>query len=518
MSCTSTPPRLIYPTPRYSRWGSEMLLLPSYTTLGVSVELNADLAALFENLWRSFTRETGKLKISAQPEIVGHTFILTDDTRRVPAIPELPAGASYALTVDAAGVAAVAADATGMRHAWMTLLQLLQPRCLEEGAEQFSVPHVTIHDAPAMAFRGLHLCVFPETSLLLIEKVLKLAGLMKYSHVVLEFWGTLQLDALPELAWPGAMTQADAKRYIDLARQFGLEVVPMFNAWGHAAQSRCRFGRHAVLDQNPRLAPLFEPDGWTWCLSNPATRRLLKEVIHELAEFAGPGAYFHLGCDEAYSHATCDRCRSQPSSQLYANHINDLAEEVAGLGRRSIIWGDALLDAAAWKPPITATSHHHQQTHLALDELSRQIVIADWQYDLTEGEAPTVAYFVQAGFDVLACPWYKRENIRTLADAVRAQHAMGMLVTTWDALREMMVDLCYAAGAAWVASPAALDQTPYSMLRTAASHYTRLLQPAYGQYAQAGWSRYEIPPWQGPADPDGLLPCASYQCDIGKSS
>ena len=75
----------------------------------------------------------------------------------------------------------------------------------------------------------------------------------------------------------------------------------MFNHLGHASASRSSYGRHVVLDQNPRLATLFEPDGWTWCLSNPETLELLRAIRSELIELFGEGGFFHIGCDEAYS-------------------------------------------------------------------------------------------------------------------------------------------------------------------------------------------------------------------------
>ena len=88
-----------------------------------------------------------------------------------------------------------------------------------------------------------------------------------------------------------------------------MEPVPMINHFGHAPQSRSCMGRHTILNAEPRLSLLFEPDGWTWCLSNPDTYRLLADMRAELCGLFGDGKYFHLGFDEAYSFATCPKCR-----------------------------------------------------------------------------------------------------------------------------------------------------------------------------------------------------------------
>ena len=78
--------------------------------------------------------------------------------------------------------------------------------------------------------------------------------------------------------------EQDTMTLIELANDFGMEVVPMTNHLGHASQARGGMGKHAVLDQNPRLATLFEPDGWTWCLSNPRVHTLLRRFREELIE------------------------------------------------------------------------------------------------------------------------------------------------------------------------------------------------------------------------------------------
>ncbi len=494
MSRTAIPPRLIYPPPRDAQWGDGVLRMGSQASLHVAAGVDADLVSLCQRLWHAFTRETGSLQVVRHDDWAGHRFVLVGEGApgEGPASPGQ--GDGYSLTVDDRAAAAAAHDDTGLRHAWLTLMQMLHVASLEPGGECFDITHARIRDGAALAFRGIHLCVFPETSMLLLEKALRLIGMLKFTHVVLEFWGTLKLDALPELAWPGAMDKATARRLIDIAREMGVEPIPMFNSWGHASQSRVAFGRHVVLDQNPRLAPLFEPDGWTWCLANPDTRKLLDEVVRELAAFAGPGGYFHLGCDEAYSHATCDRCRAAGSpAGLLAEHLNRLAETVASLDRRPIIWGDALLDATRWRHPIEATSRADQQTHLALPELSRSFVIADWQYWLKEGDVPSVAYFADAGFDVLACPWDNRDNVRTLAHATRAHRAAGMLVTTWDRLPTQLRELVYAASGAWCEDPGVLEGPAFSPIRfTSTATLLRLLTPVRGRYAQAGWLRHEV--------------------------
>ncbi len=304
----------------------------------------------------------------------------------------------------------------------------------------------------------------------------------------------LRLETLPELSWSEAWSKADAGRLVRIARSMGLEVIPMFNCWGHASACRIKHGRHVVLDQNPRLAPLFEPDGWTWCLTNSRAQALLRSVLDELIELAGPGQFCHLGCDEAYSHATCDRCRRTDRVQLFADHVNQLAEHLEQRGRRAIMWGDALLERGQWPAGFAANGTPSLPTHEALGRLSRKIVIADWHYDVTKGDVPTLAYFRQQGFEPLACPWNSPGNIRTLAAAAAANHC-GLLMTTWHHLVQSIPTLAYTAACAWSQDQAALglQQMDWSLVRAATASQLRKLVPAEGQFSRAGWNPFELP-------------------------
>jgi hypothetical protein len=459
---TVAPPRTIHPYPNRIAWGDGAWSFQRRVKLAVGADTDPGVVALMQETWRQFTLGGVELDVTRERTLRTGQFALADAHP-----PDTQPQDTYALVANADGVAASAVDTAAMRHAWFTLLQLLQAgderRC--------TVPHVEIHDWPSLKFRGLHLCIFHETTPLMIEKAIRLAALYKFTHVVLEFWGMLRLDALKELAWPEAWTKAEAGKLVGIARGLGLEVIPMFNSWGHAAACRIKYGRHVVLDQNPQLAPLFEPDGWTWCLSNPRVQALLRSVCDELLEFAGPGQFFHIGCDEAYSHATCDRCRQTDRVKLFVDHVNGLADHLAQHGRRAIMWGDALLG-----------------------EVSHKIVIADWQYDVTKGDVPTLAHFRERGYETLACPWNSLANIQTLARAAAANHS-GLLMTTWHHLAQSIPTLAWTATCAWTESQAALGmkQCDWSRMRATTASHLRNLVPAGGRYERAGWNPFEQP-------------------------
>ena len=370
------------------------------------------------------------------------------------------------------------------------MVQMIVPENLGAGTEAFFIAETEIHDAPAMAFRSVHLCIFPDSAFSTIEKAIHMAGFLKFTHVVLEFWGTYPYECLPNLAWRDhAFTKAQVASLVDAAHSWGMEVIPMINHFGHASSSRVAMGRHVLLNNDLRHSLLFEPDGWTWCLSNPDTKKLLSAMREELYDLCGDGGYFHLGFDEAYSFATCPKCRRRVPHELLAEYINELTEDICSHGRRPIIWHDELLDIrdfadCALKPVANAQNH---DTAPALDLLDRRVIIADWEYHYKNEQNVSTQYFLDRGFDTLVCPWDDKENIRSLAADAKRLGAMGVMLTTWHHLPGFMPRFPYAANCLWreEASPAdgALTETA-SILRR--------VYDTEGDYEASGWNKNEV--------------------------
>lgn len=78
--------------------------------------------------------------------------------------------------------------------------------------------------------------------------------------------------------------------------------------------------------------------------------------------------------------------------------------------------------------------------------LDRRIIIADWQYGITEPSCPTAAYFMEEGFDTLLCPWDNYSNMSALSVAAQSLSAMGVMATTWDHLPEFIPKIPYMGG------------------------------------------------------------------------
>ncbi|MGI6742355.1 MAG: family 20 glycosylhydrolase [Eubacteriales bacterium] len=397
----------------------------------------------------------------------------------------------YAVKSDRYGVTLKAWEANDFINGFKTLIQLICPINLTEGEESLYIESTEIHDSPSLAFRGIHFCIFPDSKLSTIEKAIRLAGLMKLTHVVFEFWGTYKYDCLKSLSWERySYGFNEIKPLINLARSFGMEVIPMLNHLGHATASRVSCGRHAALNSDLRLARIFEPDGWTFCISNPDTRKLLSAIRDELYELCGEGKYIHLGLDEAYSFATCPECRKHEPSKLLAEYLNYLSDDCLSHGRRPIIWHDELIsrnDFPAPKEGYLVANGQNRGTYKAIKSLDRRIIIADWQYGYLNETNPTSEYFKKAGFDVIACPFDDNRNIKALSVSAKKLDLFGVMLTTWHHLPDYLPKLPAAASMLWENENCRFDQN-----WTETASLLRMVYDAAGDYIKAGWSIKEV--------------------------
>ena len=375
-------------------------------------------------------------------------------------------------------------DEKGFIHAFVTFLQLIR---FEGFGENFylRVPCYTIKDSPDMAFRSVHLCVFRDTSLDFLKKAISLCGIMKCSHVVLEFWGTYKFECYPDLSWKEAYTKEQIKPIVEYANAIGVEIIPMLNHLGHASQGRICSGKHSALDTNLRLAPYFEEDGWSWCTSNPETLKLLEECRKELIDLCGKGEYFHIGCDEAYTFATCEKCRTRDKDEIMLEHITNISNDLKKYGRRAIMWGDMFLDKEKFLPPYECNGRGENKI---LNDIPKDVIIADWQYNV-KTDFLSSQFFADKGFDVVCCPWNSRDNVSAAINTVKNNSLHGVIGTTWHTLQFMQWLIPYIADVMW-GNGGKLSDQEYTLH---CSYIVRRCVPSNGDYEKSGFIDREVP-------------------------
>ena len=384
--------------------------------------------------------------------------------------------AEYAVNVTCGGVYISGADYQSAVRGFFAFMQMLKPA--DDGTGYFADCGV-VYSTPSVKFRCLHLCLFPETDLSYIVKRVRTAAILGYTHVIIEFWGTLKFDCMPELSWENAYTKEQIRPLIREANALGLEVIPMFNHLGHAAGASESIGKHVVLDRNPKYEYMFSDGGWEWRTELPDVRQLHKKVRAELIELCGEGGYFHIGCDEAYT-VGGDAGRAKKC----AEYINSVQAELKTQNRRAIMWGDMLLSREIHNPEPPEFYYANSTAEVAAvfkNTLDKDIIVADWQYDVKNRVWSTTEDLIAAGFDVVCCPWYDCENIRSAVNTALKTQAFGVMHTTWHS------EGAGYCGEVFAGELMSGGEKTDGTLRHRAAALTRKALPPRGDYSAAGF-------------------------------
>ncbi len=185
-----------------------------------------------------------------------------------------------------------------------------------------------------------------------------------FNTIIWELEDGVEWQTVPEARQPDALTKAQFRDVLDHARELGLENIPLLQTLGHAEYVLVH-ERYAHLKANPEDIRQYDP-------LHPEVLPLLKAWIEEYLDLFGEVRYFHIGADEARQLefvAQSDRnVEGLSVSQIFMRHVNAVSQPLLNRGITPIIWADMVL-------------HHHE----AIDELSRDIMLFDWMYDIWRG-------------------------------------------------------------------------------------------------------------------------------------
>ena len=358
----------------------------------------------------------------------------------------------YRLIVDEQGVQLLGGGEAGLFYAAQTLAQLVTRRGM--------VPHVSIEDWPAYPLRGIQYDVARGQTVNVEwwKRIIRALARYKLNAIMIYGENDYRFRAYPFLGREGTFTPEKAAELSAYARAYHLQLIPQFEALGHAA---------AVLSHDELKSLREAGDPWVFCTSNPATWEFLDTVIGELCEQFPDSKYVHVGADEfEFSFGKCAECRAKVErvgyAGLYAEHMNRLNELIRKRGRTMLFW-------PSHGGPTPELSY---LTLKAADLLQRDCIPTEWIY---HGPAayPEIEQYQALGFkDVWASPavvcfsvvWPDYETtyrgIRGFLRAGARRGIGGAMTTTWEwmfggVVANSLVGMVYAAECAW-----SLGKTP----------------------------------------------------------
>jgi len=322
----------------------------------------------------------------------------------------------YLLKIGKKNIYIVANSQAGAFYGVQSLKQLLRGY-----PEPEQVPVLTIRDWPAISFR----CVMDDISRGSIptndymKQQIRRYAEMKINNMSFYIEHVVRTEKYPDLAPShGGISIEEFSELSEYAADYHIELVGNFQSLGH-------FEKILSLPQFRHLGAtrrMIDP-------LNPASIDSLRVIFSKLARaFISP--FFTPNCDEAWDlsrGALTEAADSLGPARIYADHVIRIDTILTGLGKRTIVWGDIILEY----PEI-------------LEMLPKSMVLGAWDYSPSESFAEFIDPLKNAGFDFTISPGVLNSNrlipdfrmtttnIRNFINEGYEKGTMGVYFTVWD--------------------------------------------------------------------------------------
>jgi len=286
----------------------------------------------------------------------------------------------YNLTIDKQGVKIEAADPSGAFWAVQSIRQLLPPG-MENGSytDPLSLPFVTVSDAPAFRYRGMHLDVgrhFFDKEF--IKQYIDALSMLKMNyfhwHLTEDQGWRIEIKKYPKLTthaayrdetlighyndepqqfdgkrYGGYYTQEDIKEVVAYAQTRNVTIIPEIEMPGHAQAAVSAYPELGCSGEQVDVATKWGIFEHIYC-PNETTFTFLKDVLDEVIELF-PGEYIHIGGDEApkAQWEKCEHCQTlikteglKDEHELQSWFIKQMEEYLNSKGKKLIGWDEIL--------------------------------------------------------------------------------------------------------------------------------------------------------------------------------
>lgn len=374
----------------------------------------------------------------------------------------------YRLTVAADGVCMEASTRLGLLYAVERMMEITDA----EG-----VPFCTIEDRPYKEMRGFHMGLPPREEIPFFKNLLKTILIpYHYNQLIIEFAGGMRFVSHPEIseAWlegnrkskageiptfpHGSMNsggelleQDEVREFCSFAREFGFELIPEVQSFGHVqyityAHPDIAETDESVTERQMDTRNTDQPPSTyyhhSYCPQNPKSYEIIYDLIDEIVDVVCPPRFVHMGHDEIYQMGLCPKCKDVPHDVLYEMHVTAMHDYLAKKGLRMMIWADMMQPTERYK------------SWPAIERLPRDIVLLDFiwyfHFDLDMED-----HLLPYGYDVMMGNLYSSHYPRYESRAAK-ERMIGGQVSTWCRLDEYTLgkkgkfyDLLYTGEMLW---------------------------------------------------------------------
>lgn len=322
----------------------------------------------------------------------------------------------YILRIERDRIYIIAATTAGAFYGVQTLRQLLRGY-----PEPRQLPAVTIRDWPDIAFR----CVMDDisrgpipTSEYMRQQVRRYAEL-KINHMSFYIEHVVRTEKYPDFApSDGGIPVEEFRELSAYAAAYRIKLVGSFQSLGHF-ENILSFPQYRHLGATERMLDPLNPDGMEF----------LSAIYNEMAP-AFSSELFSPNCDEAWDLSRGGLSGAADSlgvARIYADHVTRIDSVLRDLGKRTLIWGDIILE----HPEI-------------LEMIPDHMVVGAWDYGASESFASFIDPVRDAGFAFTVSPGVLNSNrlipdfrmtttnIRNFINEGYEKGAIGVYCTVWD--------------------------------------------------------------------------------------
>lgn len=314
----------IVPTPLSMEKGTGSFTFGPNTVITVPTEEQKPVAGLFASLFTRSAGFTPKVQVGTE----GDVCLELDKN--------LPEDA-YEMQVSSGQIRVKASDSKGLFYGLQNLRLLLPPAIESSTAQdtvEWTVPEMTVKDAPRFGYRGFMLDVsryfLPKEELLRMIDYMALLKLNRlHLHLTDDNGWRLEIKKYPKLtevgAWKvdrqhlpfperrnpkrgepatvgGYYTQADMKEIIAYAADRQIEIIPEIDIPAHSNAALASYPEYACPVVKDFIGVIPGLGGKNaeiiFCGGNEKTYEFLQDVLDEVIALF-PSRYIHLGGDEA---------------------------------------------------------------------------------------------------------------------------------------------------------------------------------------------------------------------------
>jgi hexosaminidase len=315
----------------------------------------------------------------------------------------------YCLEVDESGIAIRSSTAVGAFYAIQSLKQLTRPWASESKAG-LTVPCLSITDAPAFRYRGLHLDVgrhiYPVA---FIKQYIDLLARYKMNrfhwHLTEDQGWRIEIKRYPRLQeisafrketlighlddepakydgkpYGGYYTQDEIREVVQYAADRCVAIIPEIELPGHAQAAIAAYPELGCTGQPMEVATTWGIIENVYCPSE-ATFEFLENVLVEVMELF-PSEYIHIGGDECpkvqwKANATCQQIirehNLRDEDHLQSWFIQRIERFLNRNGRKLIGWDEILEGGLA--PNATVMSWRGEEGGIAAARMSHDIIM-----------------------------------------------------------------------------------------------------------------------------------------------